>query len=196
MSSVGIFTLGENDLALPENALISADDLRIISVKYLGFDQNVHFGEIICSKSVARSLIKIFAELFEANYEIEKIKLASEYGSDDDKIMSDNASSCFNYRTVANSNEMSLHALGRAIDINPLYNPYIQNGIVMPQNAAKYADRNADFPHKINHDDICYKIFTKHGWKWGGDWENDKDYQHFYKPKSRINKLLKEHRSK
>ena len=34
--------------------------------------------------------------------------------------------------------------------------------------------------------DYCYKVFIAHGWKWGGDWNGDKDYQHFYKELSGV----------
>lgn len=51
----------------------------------------------------------------------------------------------------------------------------------MPANAAEYADRDKAFDHKIDRTDLCYCIFRRHGWKWGGDWNNSKDYQHFTK---------------
>ena len=63
--------------------------------------------------------------------------------------------------------------------------------MIMPPNGAPYADRSADFPHKIDHDDLCFKTFAKYGWKWGGDWTNDVDYQHFYKPLSTLGRTVK-----
>lgn len=166
---------------LPKGAKISYGRLRLITVEHLGFDGRLYEGRLICAKPLAAELLLIFRELLEAGYPIERIELASEFDGDDDRIMSANVSSCFNYRTVANTDTLSLHALGRAVDINPLYNPYIQNGVVMPESAAPYADRTAEFPHKITHEDVCFKIFARYGWKWGGDWTDDKDYQHFYK---------------
>lgn len=44
-----------------------------------------------------------------------------------------------------------------------------------------YVDRSKDFLHKIDHDDLCYKLFMEHGFEWGGDWKHSKDYQHFEK---------------
>lgn len=183
--TAGIFELDDEFvklISLPEDSLISPRDLRRVCVRYVDFDGAEQTGDIICAKSVARDIEDIFAELFKARYPIEKIRCAHEYGGDDDLIMGDNASSAFNYRFIANTRTLSLHAKGLAIDINPLYNPYIQNGVVMPANAEPYADRTADFPHKITHDDLCYKLFTKHGWQWGGDWTENVDYQHFFKP--------------
>ncbi len=101
--------------------------------------------------------------------------------ADDERSMADNNSSAFNYRVVADTDIVSMHAYGRAIDINPLINPYIVGEKVMPANGAEYANRKGKFPHKIDHDDLCYKLFKSKGWTWGGDWKTQKDYQHFYK---------------
>lgn len=190
--NTGIFELDEElirQIALPQDALISPAELRRVCVRYVDFGGKEQEGSIVCAKSAAKDIAEIFAELFEARYPIEKVRFAHEYGGDDDLIMGDNATSAFNYRFVANTRTLSLHAKGLAIDINPLYNPYIQNGVVMPANAAPYADRSADFPHKITHDDLCFKLFIKRGWLWGGDWTDDKDYQHFYKPESIIQRI-------
>ena len=48
-------------------------------------------------------------------------------------------------------------------------------------NAAVYVDRSEDHPYRIDHDDLCYKLFIEHGFTWGGDWVHSKDYQHFEK---------------
>ena len=97
-----------------------------------------------------------------------------------------NNTSCFNYRVVENTSSLSKHALGLAIDINPLYNPYItynKDGTsnVSPVAAMDYADRDKSFPYKIDEDDLCYKLFVEHGFTWGGNWNSCKDYQHFQK---------------
>lgn len=70
---------------------------------------------------------------------------------------------------------------GTAIDINPLYNPYVSNGIISPVSASIYANRDSNYKYKITKDDPIYKLFIKHGWSWGGNWLNKKDYQHFEK---------------
>ena len=172
--------------ALPRGAKVSLAGLRLIHVTYVGFDGAAHEGRMICAKSLAAELTLIFRELAQAAYPIERIALSSEFDGDDDRLMAGNISSCFNYRTVANTDTLSLHALGRAVDINPLYNPYIQKGVIMPPNGEPYADRTKPFPFKIDHDDLAFKTFAKYGWKWGGDWTDDVDYQHFYKPEARI----------
>ena len=98
--------------------------------------------------------------------------------------MRDNNSSCFCYRNIAGSTNLSKHARGLAIDINTLYNPYFKvrddgSLFIQPATAGAYCERTLDFPYKIDHDDLCFKLFTEAGFEWGGDWVTRKDYQHF-----------------
>ena len=170
----------------PEGATISLDDLRWCHVVHYGFDGEIHEGEIIVNKAIAEDTLEIFKELFDIKYEIEKIRLIDEYGADDEKSMEDNNSSSFCYRTIAETTVLSNHALGLAIDINTLYNPYVytrKDGtlFLQPENAADYVDREQENPHFIKNGDECYNIFIAHGFTWGGDWNTKKDYQHFEK---------------
>ena len=99
--------------------------------------------------------------------------------------MTANNTSCFNFRLVEGTTSLSKHALGLAIDINPFLNPYVstKNGqpYVSPPGSEYYADRSNVFPCKIDENDLCYKLFTAHGFTWGGHWKTMKDYQHFQK---------------
>jgi hypothetical protein len=150
-------------------------------VLHIGADGNVHGGELIVNRKIAEDITDIFIKLYEAGYRIEKIKLIDEYKGDDDLSVQDNNTSSFNFRFVAGSKHLSKHSLGMAIDINPLYNPYIVNGKVAEW-GAPYTDRTKDFPYKMTKDDLCVKLFKQHGFKWGGDcWKNTLDYQHFEK---------------
>ncbi|MBQ8128592.1 MAG: M15 family metallopeptidase, partial [Prevotella sp.] len=45
--------------------------------------------------------------------------------------------------------------------------------------AEAYCDRTWDFPYKIDHNDLCFRLFTEAGFEWGGDWTSCKDFQHF-----------------
>ncbi|MDE5866346.1 MAG: M15 family metallopeptidase [Lachnospiraceae bacterium] len=170
-----------------EAANISYDDLCYLSVLHYDFSGNVQTGELICNKGIVEDLAEIFYELYLNEYQIEKIRLVDEYLGNDEASMEDNNTSCFNYRTVPNSNSMSKHALGCAIDINPFYNPYIVTNrsegttTISPIGSEAYIDRSASFEHKIDTDDLCYKLFKEHGFEWGGNWKNSKDYQHFQK---------------
>ena len=168
-----------------DDCTVPLSDLRYLHVLHLGFDGQTHEGEIICNKAIAEDLLEIFEQLYEAGYQIEKIKLVDEYNAEDEASMADNNSSCFNFRFISHTTKISNHGKGMAIDINPLYNPYIKtvngNLNIEPANSTPYVDRTADFPHKIDETDLAYQLFTAHGFSWGGAWTSSKDYQHFEK---------------
>lgn len=170
-------------------------ELRYVHVLHRDFNGRTREGELVCHSYIARDLIEIFRELYDRYYPIEKIELVDEYDADDELSMRADNSSCFNYRTISHTNRISKHGLGVAVDINPLYNPYIKtvNGeeIVAPSNAGPYVDRSRDFPYKIDEDDLAYKLFTQKGFTWGGHFKNSKDYQHFELPDDICNREIK-----
>ncbi len=167
-----------------ENEDIALADLRYLRLLYVGFDEQTHVGELIVHASIADTILEIFQTLYENGYQIEKMRLIDDYGGDDHASLLDNNTSAFNYRVVEGSKKLSRHAYGLAIDINPFYNPYVTypGGVehISPEGSEPYADREADFPHKIGKDgDLCWQLFSQHGFTWGGDWKSLKDYQHF-----------------
>ncbi|MGN0155983.1 MAG: M15 family metallopeptidase [Lachnospiraceae bacterium] len=175
-------------ISYPEDAVISLDELSYVSVLYNDFSGDTQIGELICNNSIAQDLVEIFEELYRCGYQFEQIALIDEYGGDDTLSMEHNNTSCFNYRVVDGSTKLSKHAYGLAIDINPYYNPYVvfnKDGLgetyISPQGSEPYADRTAEFPYKIDENDLCYKLFIEHGFTWGGNWNSCKDYQHFQK---------------
>lgn len=167
--------------SLKENCTVPLEDLRYLTIAHYDGDGNVCRGEIICNVKIADDLIDIFRNLYNAGYPIESVRLIDEFDADDVKSMQANNTSCFNFRKVAGSKKLSKHALGMAIDINPLYNPYVKGTVVSPPEGKPYADRKGDFPYKIDKEDLCYKEFIAHGFTWGGSWNSLKDYQHFEK---------------
>lgn len=174
-----------DDNSYKADCSIPLSDLRYVRVLYYGFDDSVHIGELVVSKKIAQDIIEIFRGLYDAKYQIGKMVLVDDYGADDNASMADNNTSAFNYRMVAGTTKLSNHALGLAIDVNPLYNPwlYVLDGkdIIDPPSGAQYADRTLGNPHYLDHDDLCYQLFIEHGFTWGGDWSSSKDYQHFSK---------------
>lgn len=168
-----------------DDCTIPRDDLRYIHVLHKNIEGETLEGEMVCSTLIAEDLLEIFRELYELNYPIEKMRLIDEYDANDELSMTDNNSSCFNYRTISHTNKISKHGLGVAVDINTLYNPYTKvvdgERIIEPAAGAPYLDRDADFPYKIERGDLCYNLFISHGFEWGGDWPDRKDYQHFEK---------------
>lgn len=168
-----------------ENCDLPYEELRYIRVLYHAFDGTCQIGELIVNRAIAQDILDIFRELYALSYPIEHMVLIDEYDADDERSMAANNSSAFNYRYVAGTTRLSKHSLGWAIDINPLYNPYITriDGEirVLPENGKDYADREKDCPYYIRKGDACYEAFISRGFTWGGDWKNSKDYQHFEK---------------
>lgn len=165
----------------PYDCAIPLSDLRYLKVRYYDYQGYVRYGELICNALIADDLLDIFYRLFLSEYQIANISLIDEYGADDNESMEANNTSCFNYRKATNSSKLSLHARGLAIDINPVENPYIKNGVILPANGKAYSDRSTHFSHKIDRDDLCYRLFKEKGFVWGGEWRTVKDYQHFEK---------------
>ena len=169
-----------------DDCTLPREDLRYLHVLHVDLNGETREGEMIVNYHIAEDVLDILRQLYEAGYPIEKIRLVDEYDADDELSMEDNNSSSFNFRFISHTTRVSKHGLGLAVDINTLYNPYtkIVDGvrIVEPVTGEPYLDREADFPCKIDHDDLCYRLFIEHGFEWGGDWEDRKDYQHFEIP--------------
>lgn len=174
-----------------ENDNIGLDDLRYLKLLHYNYNHQIQVGEMIVNKKIAEDVKGVFQELFSEEYEIESMYLIDKYWTGD-SVDSDtnsighNNTSAFNYRVVPNTDRLSNHAAGFAIDINPLQNPYVKynsDGSFAKyyKDMEKYTDRDQDAKHMITHDDTCFKIFKKHGFTWGGDWNSSKDYQHFEK---------------
>jgi len=182
--SDAVFARMENN-SYKADCSVPLSDLRYVRILYYGFDDSVHIGELVVNKKIAQDIIEIFRGLYDAKYQIGKMVLVDDYGADDNASMADNNTSAFNYRVVVGTTKLSYHALGLAIDVNPLYNPwiYVLDGkdVIDPPSGAQYADRTLRNPHYLDHDDLCYQLFIEHGFTWGGDWSSSKDYQHFSK---------------
>lgn len=172
-----------------DDCSVPREDLRYIHLLHKTLEGETLAGELVCNKHISEMVLQIFTELYEADYAIEKVRLIDEYDADDDLSMADNNSSSFNFRLVSGTTRISKHGLGMAVDINPLYNPYIPDineDRVAPEAGRPYVDREADFPYKITDDDMALKLFKKYGFNWGGDWDESPDYQHFELPTDEI----------
>ena len=180
-----------NGMSYVENPNISREQLRYIKVLHYNFNHEVQVGELIVNANIAEDVRNIFRELFEQEYEIQSMYLIERFwtgdgSSSDRSSIENNNTSAFNYRTIAGTDQLSNHALGYAIDINPLQNPYVAYNAdgsfreIYPE-MERFIDRANGEPHMIGHEDVCYQIFTRYGFTWGGDWADPIDYQHFEK---------------
>ena len=169
----------------PAKDVTPLQDLRYVKIRYVDFDGKAQNGELICNQKIAQDLVEIFSELYDRQYPLASVRLVDDFGGDDLASMEADNTSCFNFREVTSSgggrHKLSFHAYGLAVDLNPLYNPYVKKGKILPQSAKPYANRKNANPYRIDHDDLAYQLFTSHGFTWGGDWKSLKDYQHFEK---------------
>jgi hypothetical protein len=169
----------------PAGCEVPRANLRYVKVLHYDFNDKIRQGELVCNKAIASDLVKIFRQLYDQRYPIESIRLIDDFDANDEKSMRANNTSCFCYRKVKGQRKLSKHALGRAVDINPLYNPCVRyirgRRTIQPSTATRYANRKASFNHKITRQDAAYKLFISHGFRWGGAWRTVKDYQHFEK---------------
>lgn len=176
-------------ISYPEyGCTVPYEDLNYVGLKYIDFKGQEQTGELICNKAIAQDMVEIFHELYRNEYRLESVHLIDEYDGDDTASMAENNTSCFNYRVVDGTASLSKHAYGLAIDVNPYYNPYVVFGrnsdgsdYISPPGSEIYADRSQSFAYKIDENDLCYRLFTEHGFTWGGNWNSTKDYQHFQK---------------
>ena len=167
---------------------VALKDLRYLRMSYRGFDGKDHTGEMIVHRSVAKNVTQVFRELYDSKYPIRKMVLVSRYGGSDWKSIEADNTSAFNCRVATGSGKWSKHAYGRAIDINPIENPYIRpNGRISHKASYKFKERK----HKngspadramIVEGDKAQKIFLKYGWRWGAYFNGARDLQHFYRP--------------
>jgi hypothetical protein len=159
---------------------VGLDELRVVRVTFWGFDRQAHRGRLVVHRAVARDVARLFGTLYAARFPIRKIRLVDYYGADDKRSMKDDNTSAFNcrYRNGVCCT-WSMHAYGKAIDINPVENPELWSGGISPPNGASYADRSDKRKGIIFHGAVVWKAFHTMGWGWGGDWSWPVDYQHF-----------------
>jgi len=170
-----------------EGCPVGLGDLRYLRVSYLGFDGKTHRGELIVHRSVAKEVTAIFRELYAIGYPIRKMELVSRYGGSDWRSIEADNTSAFNCRKATGSRHWSRHAYGKAIDINPIENPYIAvSGRIAHRASLRFRQRKrrgntpAQRAMILQHDAIV-TLFKRYGWRWGGLWHGAKDYQHFDK---------------
>ena len=154
--------------------------LRLLKVDYWGFDRRVHRGELVVHRDHARRILAVLEELFKAHYPIQRMRLVDAYRADDDRSMAANNTSGFNCRKVSGSSHWSEHAYGRAVDLNPLRNPWVTaSGRVSPPAGRPWANRARAGAAMIRPGDRVVRAFAAAGWRWGGYWSGSRDYQHF-----------------
>jgi hypothetical protein len=163
---------------------VEPGQLRRVEVNHIGMDGQMHRGELIPHFFSWVLVIAVFQQLYQERFPIEKIRTVDRYPAASDELsMEDNNTSAFNCRRIRGNDDWSLHAYGRAVDLNPLLNPSVDaSGTFEPTNAVAYLDRRRTDPGILHDGDPATHVFTDRGWRWGGYWKAPVDYQHFELP--------------
>ena len=177
-----------NGYSYRDNPDIALSQLRYMKMLHYNYNGELQVGEMIANVSAAGDLIEIFFELLQQRYQICQMRLVEAFWtgdalSTDDACCANDNTSCFNYRQAADAPNLSMHALGLAVDLNTRENPFVVFGAdgsrtVTPPGTDNFADDRSQ-PHAITHEDAAYRAFTSRGYSWGGDWQSPIDYQHF-----------------
>ena len=155
------------------------DALAYVTVDHVTFDGSSARGELVVAAELAARTIELFRRLWQLGFPIRQIALVDDYGASDDASMAADNSSAFNFRVVAGTDSLSQHALGRAIDINPVENPWRKPDRILPPAGAAFADRLDLRPGMFVRPGPAIASTDELGWEWGGDWRHASDDHHF-----------------
>lgn len=157
---------------------VPLEDLRYVTVTHRDFDGEKVQGELVVHADAAEDMVTVFRALFDAGYPVRSMRLVDDFGASDDASMDADNTSAFNCRAITGGTGWSEHAYGRAIDVNPVENPYVSGSSVGPRAGRAFVSR-PDSPGVIHAGDEVVRAFASVGWLWGGDWDSPVDYQHF-----------------
>ena len=153
--------------------------LRHVSLPFVGFDGRPHRGALVVHNGAARDVVTAFRALYRARVPIRRMRPIQAYGGDDFASIEADNTSAFNCRPATGSSRWSEHAYGRAIDINPIENPYVSGGRTSHRRSVPYLDRSPARPGMAVEGGALVRAFDAVGWGWGGRWSSIRDYQHF-----------------
>ena len=171
-------TAGELRYSWRPGCPVAPSSLRALSVRYRTFSGGSAVGTLIVHRDAVAALSTAFAELYRRGFPIRRMTPIDAYrGSDDASTAADNTSA-FNCRAAvaAGPRSWSQHAYGRAVDVNPVENPYLDSGRIIPPAGRGYANRTARRPGMV--EAAAVHVFAATGWRWGGRWSSP-DFQHF-----------------
>jgi hypothetical protein len=154
--------------------------LRYLTLSYWGFDGAPHTGELIVNADAVEAVTGAFTRLFAAHFPIRRMQLVDDFGADDFRSIEADNTSAFNCRERSTGGGVwSQHAFGRAIDVNPIENPYVDGGTTSHPASRSYLDRTDVRPGMATTAGELVASFAAVGWGWGGRWSSPVDLQHF-----------------
>lgn len=160
---------------------VGPSELRLLRLAHWDFAGGRRIGELVVHRDAAADVVGVFRRLYRARFPIRRMVRVDAYrGSDDASMAADNTSG-FNCRfaQAAGPKRWSEHAYGRAIDVNPVENPYVEGSRVSPPAGRAFANRSRSRPGMAVAGGVLVQAFAAEGWSWGGRWIGTPDYQHF-----------------
>jgi hypothetical protein len=159
---------------------VSIGQLRLLTLTYRGFDHRTHAGRLVVNADVAGAVVSVFHRLYDARLPIRRMQPVDDYGGSDFRSITADNTSAFNCRAATGSTHWSEHAYGRAIDVDPIENPYVDGGRTSHAASLSYLDRSRHRPGMAYPGGVLVQAFAAIGWGWGGSWSGSvHDYQHF-----------------
>jgi len=159
---------------------VGLDALRLVRARYVGMDGRAHTGRIVVHGDVATEVVAVLRRLYAARFPIRRMVPVDAFGGSDYRSIEADNTSAFNCRYVDGTTRWSEHAYGRAIDLNPIENPYVTAGGTTSHPASRSFLRRAPYrPGMAVEGGAVVRAFDAVGWGWGGRWSGARDYQHF-----------------
>jgi hypothetical protein len=155
--------------------------LRRVRLTYWGFDRRAHTGAVVANIDAVNDLVRVFRRLYEARFPIRRLRPIDAYRGNDERSLAADNTAAFNcrYAVGPGPKRWSTHAYGKAIDVNPVENPYLEGGRVHPRAGSEYLNRAQVRPGMAVRGGFLVREFAAVGWLWGGRWTGSPDYQHF-----------------
>ena len=155
-------------------------DLRVVRATHWGFDGRVRTGRLVLHRDAAAGLVEVLRRLYAARFPIRRMVPVDAYGASDFRSIEADNTSAFNCRFVDGTTRWSNHAYGRAIDVNPIENPYVTAaGSVAHPASVSFVRRATARPGMALEGGALVQAFDAIGWGWGGRWSGTRDFQHF-----------------
>jgi hypothetical protein len=180
-ASASAVTVADLGASWREGCPVGPEQLRRVTLSYWDFDGRPQTGVLVVHANVAEAVTGVFRSLFEQRFPIRRMEPVDRFGASDDASMAADNTSGFNCRLAvgAGPQQWSVHAFGRAIDVNPVENPYVLGNEALPPAGAAFVDRRDVRPGMAVAGGPLVEAFAAAGWQWGGRWTGSPDYQHF-----------------
>jgi hypothetical protein len=154
-------------------------DLRAVRLRHWGFDGGARWGTLVVHRDAADDIVSVFRRLYAVRFPVRRIVPVDTYGGSDFRSIEADNTSAFNCRFVDGTRRWSEHAYGRAIDVNPIENPYVSGSTTSHAASRPYLRRSPARPGMAVEGGVLVRAFDAVGWGWGGRWSRVQDYQHF-----------------